>query len=263
MWTRELVASGDELLSPLGGPAAEPAYTPEPPRAQRMTLDAGRAWPDRRTDAGRAWPDRRTDAGRAWPDRRTDAGRARPDRRRDSASELRLSSARLELRPCSPEACLASLQGPRALARLEGIDVPSTWPPRELTDALALYARGLDAGDCRRGWGIWLMISPEQARGGLGRTAEHLVGSAGFKGRPDAAGCVEIGYGVEPGWRRRGFATEAVGRLAQWAWEQGVRRIVAECDERNTASAGVLRATGMRLYDRRGRMHWWELQSPS
>jgi RimJ/RimL family protein N-acetyltransferase len=236
-------------------------------------------------DAGRAWPDRRTDAGRAWPDRRTDAGRARPERRRDSASELRLSSARLELRPCSPEACLASLQGPRALVRLEGIDVPSTWPPRELTDALALYARGLDAGDCRRGWGIWLMISPEQARGGLGRTAEqergglgrtaeqergglgrtaeHLVGSAGFKGRPDAAGCVEIGYGVEPGWRRRGFATEAVGRLAQWAWEQGVRRIVAECDERNTASAGVLRATGMRLYDRRGRMHWWELQSPS
>jgi ribosomal-protein-alanine N-acetyltransferase len=172
----------------------------------------------------------------------------------DSAAELRLSSARLELRPCSPEACVASLQGPRVLARLEGIDVPSTWPPRELTDALALYARGLDAGDCRRGWGIWLMVS--RGRG-------TLVGSAGFKGRPDATGCVEIGYGVEPAWRRRGFATEAVSRLAQWAWEQGVRRIVAECDERNRASASVLLATGMRLYERRGKMHWWELESPS
>jgi len=172
----------------------------------------------------------------------------------DSAAVLRLSSARLELRPCLPEACLASLQGPRVLARLEGIDVPPTWPPRELTDALALYARGLDAGDCRRGWGIWLMVS--QAGG-------TLVGSAGFKGRPDPAGCVEIGYGVEPGWRRRGFATEAVRRLVQWAWEQGVRRVVAECDERNRASAGVLRATGMRFYERRGKMHWWELESPS
>jgi ribosomal-protein-alanine N-acetyltransferase len=183
----------------------------------------------------------------------------------DSAAELRLSSARLELRPCSPEACMASLQGPHVLARLEGIVVPSTWPPRERTDALALYARGLDSGDCRRGWGIWLMVSraDETRRGELGRTPPQLVGSAGFKGRPDATGCVEIGYGVEPGWRRRGFATEAVRCLAQWAWEQGVRRIVAECDENNRASAGVLRATGMRLYERRGKMHWWELQSPS
>ena len=174
----------------------------------------------------------------------------------EKSAELRLTSARLELRPCSPEACLASLQGPGVLARLVGIDVPPTWPPSELTDALALYARGLDGGDCRRGWGIWLMIL-------LGRTAPQLVGSVGFKGRPDAAGCVEIGYGVEPGWRRRGYATEAVERLVGWAWEQGVRRIVAECDERNRASAGVLQATGMRLYERRGKMQWWELESPS
>jgi [ribosomal protein S5]-alanine N-acetyltransferase len=174
--------------------------------------------------------------------------------RLESAAELRLETDRLALVPCSAQACLASLQGPRALARLAGIDVPPTWPPRELATALALYARGLDGGDCGRGWGIWLLVAKE----GL-----TLVGSAGFKGRPDSAGCVEIGYGIEPGWRRRGLATEAAARLTLWAWEQGVQRIVAECDERNAASAGVLRATGMRPYERRGKMDWWELNKPS
>src|SRR5918999_1041440 len=91
----------------------------------------------------------------------------------ESAAELRLESDRLDLVPCSPQACLASLQGPRVLSRLAGIEVPPTWPPRELTDALALYARGLDGGDSRRGWGIWLMISQadRMTRGGLGRAA--------------------------------------------------------------------------------------------
>jgi ribosomal-protein-alanine N-acetyltransferase len=182
------------------------------------------------------------------------AGPQEEDVKLASDAELRLESGRLELFPCSPEACVASLQGPGVLGRLARIEVPLTWPPRELTDALALYARGLDGGDSLRGWGIWLLVSKGEPM---------LVGSAGFKGRPDGAGCVEIGYGIEPLWRRRGLATEAVTRLVTWAWEQGVRRIVAECDEQNLPSEGVLRATGMRVYERRGRMQWWELNKPS
>lgn len=43
------------------------------------------------------------------------------------------------------------------------------------------------------------------------------VGRAGFHGPPDAAGMVEVGYAVDPAFRRRGYAREALIALLKWA----------------------------------------------
>ena len=43
------------------------------------------------------------------------------------------------------------------------------------------------------------------------------VGFVGFKGPPDADGLVEVGYGVSPNCRGRGFMTEALRLLVRWA----------------------------------------------
>jgi len=43
------------------------------------------------------------------------------------------------------------------------------------------------------------------------------VGAGGFHGPPDAAGMVEMGYGTDPAFRRRGYARAMVAALLEWA----------------------------------------------
>jgi len=90
-----------------------------------------------------------------------------------------------------------------------------------------------------------------------------MVGDAGFKGRPDALGRVEIGYGVAPDQRGKGYATEATNALVAWAGEQGVRIVTAECLEDNVASVRVLEKTGFRRTSHAGPMLRWERLVPA
>ncbi|MFZ9987101.1 MAG: GNAT family N-acetyltransferase [Candidatus Nanopelagicales bacterium] len=69
----------------------------------------------------------------------------------------------------------------------------------------------------------------------------RVIGGVGCKGEPDADGRVEIGYGLVPSARGRGYATEAVLGLLEWLRDAGVRQVVAECEEGNLASMAVLR----------------------
>ncbi len=53
-----------------------------------------------------------------------------------------------------------------------------------------------------------------------------LIGMAGFKGPPDAAGIVEIAYGIVPTYEGQGFATEVARALIGYAVEIGKVRII-------------------------------------
>lgn len=44
------------------------------------------------------------------------------------------------------------------------------------------------------------------------------AGLVGFKGNPDAKGEVEIGYGINPIFQSRGYMSEAVKALIEWAF---------------------------------------------
>jgi RimJ/RimL family protein N-acetyltransferase len=75
--------------------------------------------------------------------------------------------------------------------------------------------------------------------------ARRIIGSAGFHAPPDADGRVEIGYRVEPGYRRQGIATEVVGALFDWAArEHGVRRFRASVSPNNVPSLAIIRGFG-------------------
>jgi RimJ/RimL family protein N-acetyltransferase len=91
------------------------------------------------------------------------------------------------------------------------------------------------AGDDGNGqWGMFQIIL-------------RVIGDIGFHGPPDEAGTVEIGYSIVEQYHGRGLAGESAVAIRGLAWSRPeVTRIVAQTEESNAASAGVLRHAGFR-----------------
>jgi [ribosomal protein S5]-alanine N-acetyltransferase len=85
-----------------------------------------------------------------------------------------------------------------------------------------------------------------------------VIGSVGFHSPPGADGRCEVGYHVEPEYRRQGVATEAIAALFDWAArEHGVTRFRASIAPDNVASLAVaahlgFRQTGVQVDDVEG-----------
>jgi RimJ/RimL family protein N-acetyltransferase len=58
------------------------------------------------------------------------------------------------------------------------------------------------------------------------RDSGPVIGSVGFKAPPDGQGVVEIAYGIVPGYRGRGYATEAARAGVEFAFADGRVRVV-------------------------------------
>lgn len=122
-----------------------------------------------------------------------------------------------------------------------GVRHEPVWPP-ELMDGKALewVDRRLNADPTEAGWLTWVFIWP-----GVAGQPDRLVGAGGFKGAPDAAGTVEVGYSMLLSFREQGLATEAVEGLLDWAEsDRRVKRIIAHTLPHLTASQRVLEKTG-------------------
>ncbi len=72
----------------------------------------------------------------------------------------------------------------------------------------------------------------------------RAIGSCGFHAPPDADGRVEVGYKVQPEYRRQGVATEVVRALFDWAHAQGVDRFRASVSPDNVGSLAIVRGLG-------------------
>ena len=71
------------------------------------------------------------------------------------------------------------------------------------------------------------------------------VGSCAYKGPPNAEGMVEIAYGVDPGFRGRGYATEAARAMVDFAFASGRVRVVrAHTRLESAASMQILTKCG-------------------
>jgi ribosomal-protein-alanine N-acetyltransferase len=72
--------------------------------------------------------------------------------------------------------------------------------------------------------------------------AQVAVGQSGFHGAPDADGMVEVGYGVDPAYRRRGYARAALELAIELARsEPSVHTLRATISPDNEASLALIR----------------------
>jgi len=88
----------------------------------------------------------------------------------------------------------------------------------------------------------WLIVVSHQPYG---------AGLAGFKGYPNNQGEAEIGYGIDPDYRRRGYITETVQAMIAWAFEEPdcTSVIAPRTLKSNIASNRVLAKVGMYVYE--------------
>jgi ribosomal-protein-alanine N-acetyltransferase len=151
---------------------------------------------------------------------------------------MRVETERMWLIPCSEAVARTVTSSRRQAEALLGLHIHPDWPGADIRGYLPYYVRQLSADPSRLGWGIWLMI----------QRAERLVfGDVGFKGKPDSSGTIDLGYGLVPAYRRRGYGFEAALALRDWAFTQpGVRRITADCLPENVGSARILQKLGMK-----------------
>ena len=99
---------------------------------------------------------------------------------------------------------------------------------------------------------IWTLIS---------KTDNKMVGDLCFYGEPNADGEIEIGYGTYEEFRKRGFMTEAVGAMIEWAKKQpDIRTIIASTEKTNIDSFSILQKNNFTKSGETGTLFNWRLE---
>jgi RimJ/RimL family protein N-acetyltransferase len=124
--------------------------------------------------------------------------------------------------------------------------------PLEGTLASAsMVVRRAEARVDMRGFGSYQIVRRED---GL------VIGDIGFHGPPDSRGAVTVGYGLAPGARGHGYATESLVALVEWALAQPEVTVVnADANLDNLASQRVMERAGMRFVNETSEKRFYRL----
>lgn len=155
-----------------------------------------------------------------------------------------ISTRRLLLRRFreSDAGTLAAYRSDPAVARFQSWEAP--FPPAD-AERMAREMAAADPG--RPGWFQYA----------IEHRADRLhIGDVGVNLHQNLMQA-DLGFTVDPRYQGKGYGSEAVlGVLARLFDEQGLRRVSAECDARNTASAALLRKVGFTQEGLRPRYTW-------
>ncbi|MEV6520440.1 GNAT family protein [Longispora sp. NPDC051575] len=154
-----------------------------------------------------------------------------------------LDTERLILRRFRPAdaPALAAYRSDPAVARYQ-----SWTPPLSETDAVAL-ARSFATGDPSEPG--WFQYAVELRADGC------LVGDVGVR-LDDNRMRADLGFTLAADRQGHGYATEAVRAVLADLFGRGLRRVSAECDARNAASARLLQRVGFRREGLRPAYTW-------
>jgi ribosomal-protein-alanine N-acetyltransferase len=123
-----------------------------------------------------------------------------------------------------------------ALGKLLEVDTPESWTQfkdaREAVPALIGFFEALN-GDLA--WGSYFIVLKNEHK---------LIGSCGFKGKPDFDNYVEIGYEVHPRFQSRGVGSEAAKSLVDFAFTKNIDGVKAHTLREENNSVHILRKLG-------------------
>lgn len=162
---------------------------------------------------------------------------------------------RLQLIPCTVQHYEAVLRGNKILSRLLGVRVRNGWTASP--EAVLVSYDRLKNDPSLFGWFFYMIIHKKN---------KELIGTGGFKGKPDHEGTVEIGYEIRPDYREQGYATETAAALIRFAFSQpAVQKVVAHTLEEYNPSVKVLQNNQLKFAgafpdQEDGKLWRWELK---
>ena len=170
-------------------------------------------------------------------------------------NKKQIETARLKIIPCDKKILEAVLIGNEALSKLLSVEVPNGWTDNDRSPFEFAY-QIIKAHHSEVGWWAYLPILKKE---------NLLVGSGGYKGKPDVAGVIEIGYEIYEPYRNTGLATEFARALVDHGFEnKKVKKILAHTLAHHNASCRVLEKCGMLFTDQiyheeDGELWCWEV----
>lgn len=97
----------------------------------------------------------------------------------------------------------------------------------------------------------------------IDKASNCMVADICFKGKPNENGEIEIGYGTYPHFQGKGFMSNAVKMLLEWAFTQtDVKAVIASTSPENIASHKVLEKNNFIVSARTEDNIFWRLEKP-
>jgi RimJ/RimL family protein N-acetyltransferase len=120
-----------------------------------------------------------------------------------------------------------------------GAPIPEWWLP-EVERLMQYRLKQIGEVPASEPWLLRPIVLRDRAEGPV------VIGYLNFHGPPDDRGFAEVGYGLRPDYRGRGYAIEAVRAMFDWAAQaHGIHRFRASISPGNARSENLVRKLGM------------------
>lgn len=144
-----------------------------------------------------------------------------------------INTERLCLIPATVKLYLLELHDRSAFASSLKATVPKEWPPEQITPEVVEEFIGKMKVRDRKIWNFYWLLRQKDSE------LPILIGSGGFLAHRDRE--LEIGYSVLSAYQSKGYATEAVHSMLEWAFSNlEIDRIIAHTYPDLKASIRVL-----------------------
>lgn len=166
-----------------------------------------------------------------------------------------IETSRLRLLACDTQMISLLIEDVHRFESVYGFNLVDQWT--SFGTAPLHYTLNQLSDPSQSNWWTYLTV--------LKRT-NSVIGTGGYKGKPDLSNCVEIGYEIAPAFRKNAFGLEVASALIFDAFQNRmVDSIVAHTLPEKNASTAILLKCGMQfistIEDPEDGLIWkWQLQ---